>query len=243
MEELVAMDTTGVLLSQGRTELNIREGRWLTASGRQMVNKGLLTELDSLIKEKKALRPLSPEESRRILTATPDRCLDPRVVYTLKDEGTADERVKTRVTVRGYKDPDLLRLVREGRTASPTLSADGKRVLLQLIASLKFKLQVGDVHGAFLESDPLDRPEGPLYLKQPKEGFPGLEPGQILEVVLPLYGLNDAPQRWFRKLSTVLKKLGWKQSIIDPCLWILRDPDVSKAVDRPQEARMEAIYY
>ena len=57
-------------------------------------------------------------------------------------------------------------------------------------------MQLGDVTGAFLESDDLMRQKGKVYLSQPNGGIPGLEPGQLLEVIKPIYGLNDAPQLW-----------------------------------------------
>eukprot|EP00959_Pyramimonas_sp_CCMP1952_P398679 8354028-Pyramimonas_sp.AAC.1 len=64
-------------------------------------------------------------------------------------------------------------------------------------------MQIGDVKGAFLESDALDRPEGPLYMQQPTGGIPGVHADSIVRMDLPLYGLNDAPKRWFRKFVKV----------------------------------------
>ena len=51
----------------------------------------------------------------------------------------------------------------------------------------------------------------------PKGGIPGsgLREDQLVEVVLPLYGLNDAPQRWWATVRETLGELGAVQSIFD----------------------------
>lgn len=139
-----------------------------------------------------------------------------RAVMTSKiDEDTQEEVVKCRLTVRGDKDPDVLNLVRKSVTNAPTISSNGKVTMLQTIASMGFTLQLGDVKGAFLEADKLERASGPLYLRQPARGLPGLLPGQLLEVLKPLYGFNDSPQNWFRKFLKTLVQKGWQQSNLD----------------------------
>ena len=47
--------------------------------------------------------------------------------------------------------------------------------------------------------------------------MPGLLPRQLLEVVVPLHGLNDSPKRWFLQTTSVLELLGWKLSALDEC--------------------------
>ena len=39
---------------------------------------------------------------------------------------------------------------------------------------------------------------------------------------LPLYGLNDAPKRWFRKFVKVAREAGLQQSRLGPCLFFCR---------------------
>ena len=67
-------------------------------------------------------------------------------------------------------------------------------VTLQVIASLGADVELGDVTGAFLESAELNRQGGKLFLRQPSGGLPGLHHQQLLEIRLPLYGLNDSPK-------------------------------------------------
>ena len=50
--------------------------------------------------------------------------------------------------------------------ASPTIFTKGKVTAMQTIASHKFLMQLGDVTGAFLESDDLMRKKGKVYISQ-----------------------------------------------------------------------------
>ena len=122
--------------------------------------------------------------------------------------------MKARLTARGDQDPELLSLVRNQQTSAPTVSTNGKVVTLQVIASLGADVELGDVTGAFLESAELSRQGGKLFLRQPSGGLPGLHPQQLLEIRLPLYGLNDSPKRWFLEVSNFLRNIGWKSSAL-----------------------------
>ena len=133
--------------------------------------------------------------------------------------------MKARLTARGDQDPELLSLVRNQQTSAPTVSTNGKVVTLQIIASLGADVELGDVSGAFLESAELSRQGGKLFLRQPSVGLPGLHPQQLLEIRLPLYGLNDSPKRWFLELSNFLRNIGWTSSALDECVFIFFDPD------------------
>ena len=59
-----------------------------------------------------------------------------------------------------------------------------------------------------------------LYLRQPRQGLPGFELGQVVEVINSVYGLPDAPRAWFDALVSVLLSLGWFQSKLDPVLFL-----------------------
>ena len=51
----------------------------------------------------------------------------------------------------------------------------------------------GDLKAAFMRSDPLRRERGELFVMAPPEGLPGLEEGQLVQIVSGVYGLIDAP--------------------------------------------------
>ena len=59
-----------------------------------------------------------------------------------------------------FHDPDLLFLVKNGLTQSPTLSINGRALILQLLASFRFPLAIGDIKSAFLVADHRPREQG-----------------------------------------------------------------------------------
>ena len=119
--------------------------------------------------------------------------------------------MKARLTARGDQDPELSSLVRNQQMIAPTVSTNGKMVTLQVIASLRADVELGDVTGAISESLELSRQGGKLFLRQPSGGLPGLHPQQLLEIRLPLYGLKDSPKRWILEVSNFLRNIGWNQ--------------------------------
>ena len=89
---------------------------------------------------------------------------------------------------------------------------------------MRFKLQLGDVTGAFLEADKLERSNGKLYMSQPhNHHIPGYEADQLFEVIRAIYGLNDSPQQWFVKFNSEAKRTRWVQSHLEPCVFLLWD--------------------
>ena len=46
----------------------------------------------------------------------------------------------------------------------------------------------------------------------------------VIEVTGNVYGQNDAPAAWFKEFSCFVKTIGRRQSVLDPCLFTLRDP-------------------
>ena len=56
-----------------------------------------------------------------------------------------------------------------------------------------------DVKAAFAQSNKLSRPQGRLFVA-PCEGVP-LDEQDLIELVAPVYGLDDAPLRWFETVG------------------------------------------
>ena len=103
-------------------------------------------------------------------------------------------KIKSRWVLQGHLDPDLEEKAASGLLQSPTLSQLGRMVLMQIIASHKWVLQLGDIKGAFLEAGELPDKFRPLYAKMPPGGIPGVPEDCVIEVVGNLYGQNDAPR-------------------------------------------------
>ena len=96
--------------------------------------------------------------------------------------GEENTIVKARWCGKRFTDPDLKSLVSKGETASHTLSTSGFWLVLQVIASMRWIMQLGYVTGAFLEVTDYVRDAGELYLRQPNGGLPGLSPRQLCKV-------------------------------------------------------------
>ena len=217
-------DEDSVLIAGGRKELNLKEPKWQQNEWKQRLESGIAKEVATVVDDKQALRPLSLEESRDIRRQHKDRIIPSRLVLVEKLEDTGQPVVKARWTARGDKDPDLFALVREGCTQAPTISSNGRYTVMQTIASMGFQLQLGDVTGAFLEADEMTRTNGRLFMSAPaNHNLPGYHPEQLYEVIKPIYGLNDSPQRWFTKFATTVKGDGWIQSRLDHCVFFQRD--------------------
>ena len=75
-----------------------------------MVQKAYSKEMGQLVEETGAWKPVPLEESRRLRTVLPERVLQPRPVLTLRSDDHGKEEVKCRVTLQGFKDPDVLDL-------------------------------------------------------------------------------------------------------------------------------------
>ena len=144
-----------------------------------------------------------------------------RWIYTFKSAGEGEEnrgkvKAKARIVVLGYSDPSLL----ERTTSSPAMSRLSKMLLLNMASARRWKVLAGDVRTAFLQAKPRDRLH-PLYAKPLPElsKAMGLSEGQMIELLGSAYGLTSAPREWFEDLASTLRKLGAKQSKVDPCLW------------------------
>ena len=51
--------------------------------------------------------------------------------------------------------------------------------------------------------------------------------GSLIQLVAPVYGLNDAPLRWHRTLTAWLVKQGYRKSLLEPCLYVHYAPCAS----------------
>ncbi len=103
---------------------------------------------------------------------------------------------------------------------APTPQSESIMTVLQAVASLGWRLNIADCKSAFCQSGELIRERGAIYA-EPCEGL-GMERGQLIKLVAPVYGLNDAPIRWHQTLTDWLSSQGFVKSLLEPCLWIRR---------------------
>ena len=61
-----------------------------------------------------------------------------------------------------------------------------------------------------------------MYCRPPK-GYDNHQrfKGKIMKLKKALYGLAQAPRRWFDHMVSVLEKFGLTRTVVDPCLFVL----------------------
>ena len=102
-------------------------------------------------------------------------------------------------------------------TAAPVGNWSSLRLLLILTFIKKWHVTSTDYVNAFVQAS---LPKGEeKYIELP-EGFVAPDEGDfVLELLHSLYGDREAPRRWFVALTTSMKKIGFKESKYDPCLY------------------------
>ena len=100
---------------------------------------------------------------------------------------------------------------------TPTLSATGFMLIMQVIVSFHLVLFGADAKSAFLQG--MEFTKGVL-MKQPREGWPGIRPGRLMMVLKGGFGFLDSPRRWWRFFSSVLLKLGFHQMSLDVTIFV-----------------------
>ena len=168
-----------------------------------------------------AVAVLDTEASAHVLAhVTPERILATRVCYRNKNAAFPwmPIKYKARIVCRGNRDPDLLTLRRD----APTLARLSLMQICQLAASMvDWFMFNADITGAFLQGDQsLASRREPLYLRQPREGLPGLHRDQLMLVVRGIFGLANSPRLFWRHLCDSHLQLGFRQSMLDKALFL-----------------------
>ena len=196
-----------------------------------LIDESKRTEWSTIV-DKQAVKIHYGKRAAKLLEAHPDRFIGSRFVITRKaadesrpivDDDPSTYRVKSRWCLQGHLDPDLDRKVQDGLLQSPTLSQTGRMLVMQLISSFQWELQLGDIKGAFLEAGPLPTKFRPLFARLPPGGIPRLPREAVVEVVGNVYGQNDAPLAWHRTFDSEAVQIGWERSKFDPCFYFLRE--------------------
>ena len=134
--------------------------------------------------------------------------------WVFKRKTNADgsiERYKARLVAQGFsqkagEDYD--------ETFCPVVRFESVRSVIAMAAQHDLMLHQMDVTSAFLNGDLQEE----IYLSQPK-GFEVEDRSLVCKLNKSLYGLKQAPRCWNTALDSQLKKMGFIQSMSDPCLY------------------------
>ena len=161
-----------------------------------------------------AVKVLSPSEASDIRKSKPHRILASRMVRRKKPTpGIGNFKYKSRWCVLGHGDPDSGTF----KTFAPMPSTECISLFFQLALCLDLVMLFADVKSAFCQGDPLDRPQGELFAEA-CAGL-GLPTGSLIQLIAPVYGLDDAPIRWHQTVVQYLFSLGFERSLFEAC-WL-----------------------
>jgi hypothetical protein len=138
------------------------------------------------------------------------KILHAKVVLKYKE---FEQRYKARLVVLGFMQSDE----DAGETFAPVAKFTTFRLLMAIACALDLDISSSDVKTAFLNAVLTE----PIYIYPPKRlGFP---PDEVWKLLKNLYGLKGAPRGWNLNLHSFLLEIGFTQSIIDPCLYHIKD--------------------
>ena len=168
------------------------------------------------VKASKAVRVLSLSESQNARGRFPDRVLSSRIVRRLKPQpgvGTKP-KAKSRWCVHGHQDPDTGTM----SVYAPTPTSSSVLLFLTVALALSYEIEIADATNAFCQAKKLSRPKGPIYV-EPCEGL-DVPAGCLIELVAPVYGLDDAPYLWHETLTDHFKSMNYRRSLLEPCWYV-----------------------
>ena len=139
-------------------------------------------------------------------------------VFTVKvkADGSLD-RFKARLVARGFSQ---IYGIDYFETFAPTVRIDTLRTFLAIAAKKDWNLVHMDIKNAFTESQLKEQ----LYLAPPK-GV-AVKDGYALRLLRSLYGLKQSARNWNTLCRDHLIKIGFKQSLADPCLFIHQERQI-----------------
>merc|ERR1711873_320398 len=105
---------------------------------------------------------------------------------------------KARLVAKGLQELD------QPQSDSPTVAKENFKLLMVLSANLDFKIVSMDIRAAFLQAKTLDRE---VFVRPPNDIA---KEGVIWKLLKPLYGLDDAPRKFYLKVKETLQKMGLK---------------------------------
>ncbi|OLQ04125.1 hypothetical protein AK812_SmicGene12846 [Symbiodinium microadriaticum] len=194
----------------------------LAKAERDMFEGSDLLEWKSII-DSGAVKVLTGQQAKEARARYPTRILSSRMVRRKKPvPGLGKWKPKSRWCIHGHHDPDTGSLV----TYAPTPASESLQLFLQASINLKHVRAFADVKSAFTQSLPLKRPAGPIFA-EPCDGLQ-LPADAIIQILIPVYGLDDAPAAWRETVAQYLvQEAGFVRNLVEPC-WFSKFEAASK---------------
>ena len=141
-----------------------------------------------------------------------------RWVLTVKvDKNGFFSKLKARWVCRGFQD----KFAWDQQTDSPTATRYGFRLVAQCAAHHYWDLFHLDLKTAFLQGEHYNLSSRSVVVQLPPDI--GLPPWMVGLCLRPVYGLNDAPRRWWNRLDKFLRSVGLEPTRADRCTYVAYD--------------------
>lgn len=192
----------------------------------ELADASILSELEQLVVTTGALRPIKRDDYDRIDVK---RAIRSHMFLKVKEDAAGNfEKLKSRLVGDGsQQDASLF-----PNKSSPTAKLESIMTCLALSAKENLHCMAIDITGAYLEAD---WPTGPgstkqlIWLEKTMadiliKKFPQYREfvesdGRILLLATKaLYGCVESSRLWFELLTKKLKEMGFKSTMIDPCV-------------------------
>lgn len=143
-------------------------------------------------------------------------------VFTLKNNELGEPvRYKARLVARGFTQEYLQDY---DETFAPVARLTTFRFILAFANQFNLYVHHMDVKTAFLNGILKEN----IYMEVP-EGILAQD-NQVCKLNKTLYGLKQSSRCWFERFDLVLKDMGFKNSKVDPCLYILDKNNIDKNI-------------
>ena len=140
--------------------------------------------------------------------APKERILKAHFILKWSKWPNGEPRAKARLITQGFRDPDALNGV--VTTSSPTLSRLAKNFMLNVAATMGWRVFSSDVATVFLQGK--EHPESrTLWIQLPADARKILgvqSPTSVMRLRKPMYGLVDAPRAWYLEARERVTSLG-----------------------------------
>ena len=203
-----------------KTHTEVRYSQ-LTEEEKKQFDEAKLKEMKCWL-ETDAVKPLLKSRIH------PSKIMSSRWILTWKVDPTVPggRKPKARIVVRGFEDPDLASV----STESPTLSRDGRMVILQTVSSMHWPLQSFDIKTAFLRGRSDHRQLATEPVKELRELL-HMKDNETCLLQGNAYGRVDAPIIFYKELRKKLEEVGFEARPLDSCMFLLRNPTNPKILE------------
>ena len=201
--------------------------QFLAKNGKKQPKAESVITQEVLRKYAKEIKQAKLEESSLDFTAMTfrdkrrhkiDNYVTGRRVLTIKvDKDGQFKKFKARWVCRGFQDAQKYDL----QTDSPTATRHGFRVASQHDASMYWDLLHLDLKTAFLQGEAYDFDRRVIHVQLPTDI--GLPPYLVGLCTRSVYGLADAPRRWWNCVDIFLISLGIQPTRADRCTYVCYD--------------------